>query len=288
MSESRGAASTMVRRQLGRRLRALRETAGKTWDDVETAQIAGHSKLWRIETGRTSVRPGDVRELAAFYGASAEATEALVELARATKGGGWWEAYGVQNWLGLYADLEAASSAISLYHPELVPGLLQTEDYARAVTRADERLTAEEVERWVAFRMERQRAIRRPSGGVRLTAVLGAGALALRVGSEAVMDTQARHLRALAEEEGIGIWVLPWTAGPQPVMRGAFVILDFADPEDPSVMYGENLTTFRYVEAPATVAEYRWVFDRLLATAVPVKEYLAHEYRSDPVDQGQR
>jgi transcriptional regulator with XRE-family HTH domain len=191
----------MVRRQLGRRLRRLREEAGKTHADVATVRIASPTKMWRIESGKAAVKPGDVWALARLYNLSTELTDALVALALGTHDVGWWAEYAavVPQRVGLYTGLEAASSAVYAYQPELVPGLLQTEDYARAVIRADDRLSDEEVEQRVAFRLGRQRAVVERAGSGRVTAVLGAGALELRVGSEAVMEAQLRRLRALSD-----------------------------------------------------------------------------------------
>src|SRR5215813_1406259 len=120
--------STVVRRQLGRRLRRLREAAGKTERDVEEANLASRAKLWRIETGKTPVKVADVRALCWLYGADTATTDALAGLAIGTAAQGWWEDYGdaVSDWFGLYVGLEAAATEIRLYDPELVHGLLQT------------------------------------------------------------------------------------------------------------------------------------------------------------------
>lgn len=265
----------MVRRQLGRKLRRLREEAGKTLADVATARIASVTKMWRIESGKAAVKPGDVWALARLYDLSTEITDALVALALGTHDVGWWEEYAaaVPHWLGLYAGLEAGSAAVSTYHPELVHGLLQTADYARAVIRADHRLSDKEVEQRVAFRLERQRAVLGRADPARVTAVLGAGALALRVDSETVMEAQARHLRMLSDSGQVDIRVLPWEAGAHPSMRGAFNLLDFADPDDPSVVHVELHTATRYLERPDDVAEYRRIFGLLCGRAVRIEEY---------------
>jgi transcriptional regulator with XRE-family HTH domain len=267
----------MVRRQLGRRLRRLREEAGKSHADVATARIASATKMWRIESGKIAVKPGDVWALARLYDLSTELTDALVALAVGTHDVGWWAEYAavVPHRVGLYVGLEAASSAVSIYHPELVPGLLQTEDYARAVIRADDRLGEEEVEQRVAFRLGRQRAVLERADPARLTAVLGAGAgaLALQVGSDTVMEAQTRHLHALGDSGRVDIRVLPWEAGAHPSMRGAFTLLDFADPDDPSMVHVELLTATHYLERPEDVAEYRRIFGILYDKAVPIEEH---------------
>jgi transcriptional regulator with XRE-family HTH domain len=265
--------STMVRRQLGRKLRRLREDAGKTHADVESARIASATKMWRIETGKTAVKPGDVWALARLYDAPSDVADVLADLASGTRGEGWWEDYGtaVPDWLGLYAGLEAASSSIRTYHPELVHGLLQTPAYAEAVIRAAPDLTAPVVRQRLRFRLERQRAV---LGRAAVPdAVLGAGALALRVGSDAVMDEQIAHLRALDSAGRVRVRILPWTAGAHPSMKGAFTILDFDDPEDPSLVYLETHVGGQYFEQPRHLTEYHRMFDRLRRSAIPLEDY---------------
>src|SRR4051812_9787062 len=128
---------TLVRRQLGRRLRTLREDAGKTTSDVSV--VASRSKLWRIEEGRTAVRVGDARELARLYGADEATLDAIGMLAQGTRTKGWWEDYRavMPDWFGLYVGLESSCNVLSNYHPELIHGLLQTPEYAREVIAID-------------------------------------------------------------------------------------------------------------------------------------------------------
>lgn len=265
--------STVVRRQLGRELRRLREDAGKTHADVDVARIASPTKMWRIESGKTTVKPGDIWALARLYDVPMDVAEALAALASGTHGEGWWEDHGavVPDWLGLYAGLEAASRRVSTYHPEVVHGLLQTPLYAEAVIRADPDLSDAVVERRLAFRLERQRAVFGRSAGV--LAVLGEGALALRVGSAAVMNSQISHLREIDANGKVHIRILPWTAGAHPSMKGAFTILEFDEPDDPALVYIETHLGSRYFERPHQVSEYRRIFGLLCDAAVPIKEY---------------
>jgi transcriptional regulator with XRE-family HTH domain len=272
-----GNSSALVRRQLGIRLRRLRVQAGKTLEDVEVAGIAGPTKMWRIEKGKVPVKVGDIWALCSLYAASTEVTEALVALAQGTRGGSYWEEYGnlvVPDWLGLYAGLEGTARSIQTYHPELVPGLLQTPEYARAVISADERLDLSVVDKRVAFRLERQRAALEHEPRPRLAVILGAGALALRVGSEQIMQDQKAHLLSIAGRGSMSIRVMPWEAGAYP-MRGAFTLLDFDDPDDPAVVYVEIPLGARYLEQEAQVEECRYVLSVLHAKSVPIKDYLS-------------
>jgi hypothetical protein len=263
--------STVVRRQLGRKLRRLREDAGKTHADIEAARIASATKMWRIESGKTTVKPGDVWALARLYDVSSDVADALATLASGTYEEGWWEDNdaAVPDWLGLYAGLEAASSQVFTYHPELVHGLLQTPQYAEAVIRANPDLSDSVVRRRLDFRLERQRAVLGRSAGV--VAVLGAGALALRVGSDEVMEAQISHLRTIGSS--VEVRILPWTAGAHPSMKGAFTVLDFDNPDDPALVYIETHLGSRYLEQPKQVSEYRRIFQLLHDRAVPIEEY---------------
>jgi transcriptional regulator with XRE-family HTH domain len=265
----------VVRRQLGRKLRRLREEAGKSHADVEAAQIASATKMWRIESGKIAVKPGDIWALARLYDVPNEMTDALVGLAAGTRDEGWWEEYGVAvpDWLGLYAGLESAASSVLTYHPELVHGLLQTPDYARAIIQADDRLPAEVVEQRLRFRLERQRAVLTAGNVGRIRAVLGAGALSLVVGSREVMDAQVAHLRTFSGGDQIAVRILPWAAGAHPSMKGAFTILSFDDPNDPTLVYVETQMGARYMEQPGQVEEYRRVFGVLQSKSVPIEEY---------------
>jgi transcriptional regulator with XRE-family HTH domain len=272
-----GAGSTVVRRQLGRKLRRLRETAHKTHEDVAAAHIASPTTMWRIETGKVAVKPGIIWALAHLYEASPEVTDALVALAAGTREEGWWEDdYGgaVPEWVGLYAGLEAACTTLYDYQSELIHGLLQTEDYARAVTRSNTALSDEVVEQRVAFRMGRQRAVFNRSEPGRVISVMTAGVLRLVVGSREVMEAQIAHLRKLTSGGGVEVRVLTASNGLHPAMRGPFTIMDFDDPDDPSLVYVETLVGARYMERPEHLAEFRDAFQHVQAQAVSLEEYI--------------
>jgi transcriptional regulator with XRE-family HTH domain len=265
---------SVVRRQLGRRLRRLREAAGKTADDVSTTGVASRTKLWRIEGGKTTVRMGDVMALARLYGADNAVADDLVRLANATKGTGYAEEFkgSVRESQWLYADLEAEAAVITDYQCELVHGLLQTEDYIRAVMHAGS-LTRQVIDQRVAFRLRRQRAFfDRPRPG-RMDAILTAGALRVQVGSRTVMKAQREHLRALASRDGVSIRVLPLECGLHPAMNGPFTVLDFDDPDDPSLVHVENLIASHYIDRPEHVARFRGAFEWMRAQSVPVRDY---------------
>jgi transcriptional regulator with XRE-family HTH domain len=267
---------SLVRRQLGQRLRRLREKAGKTHDDVFEAQIASRTKMWRIESGRMAIKQGDVLALCMLYGVDATVAEDLARMATATKGSGYQEEFGesVSPSGSLYAEMESAAALVQDFHCQLIPGLLQTADYTRAIAAANTTLSPRIVEQRVTFRVQRQRAFfRRPRPG-RLHVVMPAGVLGLVVGSTSVMEAQIAHLRAVNTGDGVSIRVLSATNGVYPGMRGSFIILGFDTPDDPPLVYLESLVGRTYVERADHVAEFQRTFDRIRDQAISLEEYL--------------
>jgi transcriptional regulator with XRE-family HTH domain len=268
--------STVVRRQLGRRLRRLREVAGKTERDIEEANLASRAKLWRIESGKTPVKVADVRALCWLYGADQRTTDALANLAVGTTAEGWWEDYSdvLPGWFSLYLGLEAAATEIRIYDPELVHGLLQTPEYVRALRQASKPDGDEEdIIRQVKLRQERQQTLHNRTPPLKVIAVLGAGVLARPVGGPQVMAEQVERLHALNQLEHVDIRVLPWEIGAHAAMVGAFTILDFDDVDDPAVVYVETQTGARYLEKAEELAEYRRIFGLIYEKSVPIEGY---------------
>jgi transcriptional regulator with XRE-family HTH domain len=266
--------STVARRQLGLRLRRLREAAGHSLEDLSTAQLASRSKMWKIESGQIKVKQADVLALARFYGAGGAETDQLLALAVATGAAGLAGGSAVSPWLGPYADFEASCSVLREYRCELVHGLLQTPDYARAVIAADPDLSPEMIEQRVAFRMARQRAFFDRANPGRLDFVTTGETLCVPVGSPSVMEAQIARLRAVASGDGVSVRVIPAANGVHAAMSCTFTVLDFAAPEDPPLVYLESLIGSRYLEAVEHVEEFKRVFDLVRAQAVPLEEYL--------------
>jgi len=268
---------TVVRRQLGRRLRRLREEAARTEQEVERAKVCSRTTLWRIENGKFPVKMNTVRGLCWFYGADPETTDALARLAGASDEHGWWESHGdaVPDWFRLYVGLEAAATEIGVYDPEVIHGLLQTPDYMRAVFRATyPDAPQEKIERLVSLRLDRQISYYDRAEPARIVAVLGAGALVREVGGPAVMAEQRAHLAGLGRRVRVEVRVLPWSVGAHPAFSGQFILLDFADPDDPDVAYVESHMGARYLERPEELAEYRRIFRLIREQSVPIEEHL--------------
>jgi transcriptional regulator with XRE-family HTH domain len=267
---------TVVRRQLGRRLRQLRDGSGMSVEEVVAERHLGISraKLYKLEAGKHAAKPQDITVLCARYGAPAEEISTLQALALATQEASWWHVYGddaVPEWFSLYMELEPAASSIRKYEAELVPGLLQTEDYARAIYRAFQPDAPDgEIERRVAVRMERQ--VRAESR--RLHVVLNEAALLRRVGGPEVMAAQLAKLRDAADRPEITIDILPLSAGAHAAMNGSFAILDFDNPdEDPPVAYVETASSAAYLQKSADLDRYRAIFTTILNSVIPLQEY---------------
>jgi transcriptional regulator with XRE-family HTH domain len=264
----------VVRRALGRRLTKLRLAAGKSRREVAEAHLGiSEPTLHRIETGKVPVTGANVRALCWLYGADQAITDALAELAVGTSQQEWWDASSViPDWFKLYLGLELSASRICTYDGEVVPGELQTVDYARAVFDAAQQ-SGDAADRHVALRVQRQRALFGRPPAPRLTVVLGEGALTRPVGGAAVLAAQIAHLRELAGRDHVEIMVLPWSVGAHAAMAGAFRILDFEDSEDPDVVYLESHIGALYLEEPAEVEEYRRVFQAICKDAVPIEDW---------------
>ncbi|MCO1659114.1 helix-turn-helix domain-containing protein [Pseudonocardia humida] len=260
-----GGGSVVVRRQLGSKLRQLRLASGKKVTDVIEAGIASKAKMSRIEAGQGPVKMADIRALCWLYGADPATTDALAALAPGTQQEDWWEADPgvVPEWFGLYAGLESTAREIRCFEPQLVHGLLQTEEYARAVIGVLPDLAPEIIEQRVRFRMERQQ---RSMDGV--TVIMGEGALRLVAGSPEVMAAQLESLRSSAAD----VRVLPFRAGPSP-RRSSWALLAFEDADDPSLVYIEGDGIARYLDKPHDWAHYEQVWSILMDRAVPIGEW---------------
>jgi transcriptional regulator with XRE-family HTH domain len=261
---------TVRRRRLALELRRLREAARLTCEEVAEHLECSASKISRVETGRVSVSPRDVRDMLELYGVPAEQRESLVQLARDSRQKGWWHAYSdtMQPQMATYIGLESAASEIRIYEVSLIPGLLQTEDYARAVIRAGMvNSPAEDIERRVALLMARQPAVVRDDPP-KVWAVLDEAALRRRVGGAGVMRLQLEHLLAQAALPNVAVQVIPFGGGAHPAMGRPFIILVFPERVDTDVVYLEDLTSALYLEDVAEVDRYNVFFNHLRATAL--------------------
>ena len=270
---SRTPSPTVRGRRLRYELRRLREHAGLTRDETARRLDWSGSKISRIETGQSRAQTGDVRDLLDVYGVTSDHAEALVQLAREARKRGWWTAYN-DVFTGTYVGLEAEASAMRTYEPQIIPGLLETEDYTRALIRAAlVRADPDEIERRVQARMARQETLARPDAP-EIWAVLDEPAIRRPVGGQAVMKAQLRHLIDItaAPNSTITLQILPLAIGSHPGLSGPFVILDFPTSEDPPVVYLETATDGLYLEETAETERYNLMFDHLRASALSARE----------------
>lgn len=261
------------RRRLASELRQLRDVSGMTGEQVAEALLISTSKLSRIESGTRTIYPRDVRSLLDLYGVVDEARrEALMTLAREGRQRSWWNNYG-DLLPGPYLGLEAEASEIRNYQTLLLPGLLQTEEYIRAIIHAGLRADDAEVERRTAARLRRQE--RFAAGDLEYWAIFDEAALRRPVGGGGVMMRQVEHLIECARRPQVTLQVLPFDAGAYPGMGWPFVILAFPQAADPKVVMVENSTGELYLEGEQETERFTSSFDHLRAAALSPHKTLA-------------
>jgi transcriptional regulator with XRE-family HTH domain len=262
-----GGGGSMVRRiLLGSQLRRLRESKGITREDAGYSIRGSESKISRMELGRVSFKERDVADLLTLYGVTDETERAaLLGLAREANAAGWWHSYTdvLPNWFQTYVGLEEAAALIRTYEVQFVPGLLQSEEYARTVTRLGQpSASPEDIERRVALRMQRQKLLvseRAP----RLWAVIDEAALRRALGGRKVMRGQIERLIEAADQPGVTIQVMPFQFGGHSAEGGAFTILRFPEQDLPDVVYLEQLTSALYLDKREDVDQYSQAMERL-------------------------
>jgi transcriptional regulator with XRE-family HTH domain len=260
---------TVRRKRLGIELRRLREQRGMTCDQVGEQLDCSGPRISRIETGVIQAKPGDIRELLEVYGIKGEDADALVQLARDARKKGWWHTYSdvLPKWFEAYLGFEAEATRIRDFRPLVIPGLFQTEDYARAVLRAAPHASAEEeIDRQVALRMERQAVLTRDNP-VELWTVLSETALRVQVGTPEIMRVQLRYLIEISERPNVTLQVLPFTTAAYVNPVSLFSILELPAAIDPTVVYLEHLTGSLFLEREEEIRSYTVVFDHLRAEA---------------------
>lgn len=263
----------MRRRRLAAALRRLRDQSGMTAEEAANHVGISKSALSRIENALVSVMPPVARALLEMYGVDEPDIDPLLQVAREARKRGWWQAYDdvLPDWFEVYIGLEAEAADVKTYETQLVPGLLQTADYARAVVRAGHpNAVDEEVERRVELRMRRQQHDSPPH----LWVVLDEAVLRRPVGGPEVMKAQLKKITDAAKVPGNTVQVLAFDAGEHGSMGSTFSILTFPEPMDPGVVYIETRAGSLYLE-DQQVRDYTAVFQHLVATALSQRESVA-------------
>jgi hypothetical protein len=264
------AGPTVLRLLVGSELRRLREASGIAAKDAGYAIRGSHSKISRMELGRIGFKLRDVADLLTLYGVH-DGTErsALLALARQANVPGWWHVYAdvVPAWFEDYLGLEQAAQLIRSYEVQFVPGLLQTEDYARAVIGLRYQQAAA-VERRVRLRMQRQEVLQRPDPP-HVWAVIDEAALRRPVGGTATMRAQLRHLIDITALSCVTVAIMPFSKGGHAAAGGPITILRFGEDQIPDMVYLEQLASAHYADRPAEVDEYWHIMNRVVIEAEP-------------------
>ncbi len=264
-----GGGPTARRIVLGTQLRRLREAAEISRADAGYSIRGSESKISRLELGRVGFKERDVADLLTMYGVSDPGErEVFLEMVRRANEPGWWHRYTdlMPNWFHEYVGLEESASRIQTYELQFVPGLMQTEDYARAIaTRGWFQVGSQRAERQVAMRMQRQ-SLLAGSDAPKLWAVIDESVLHRPIGGRRVMLAQIEHLLELTKRPNITLQVVPYKLSGYGA-EGSFTMLRFALPELPDVVYIEHLNGALYLDKRSETELYARVFDRLTVDA---------------------
>jgi transcriptional regulator with XRE-family HTH domain len=264
----------MLRRQLGAELRRLRERARRTVADVADQVGWSESKLSRIETAHTGVRKPDLERLLTAYGVDDATRARLLAVAGRSRQRAWWEAYGdaLPDAYETLIDFEAEASSIFTYESQVVPGLLQTSEYASAVSQAailDEPMDF--VDQRVQVRMARQAVLTRDPPP-ELRAILDEAVLRREIGGPDVLHRQMLRLIEMSERPTITIQVLPFSAGAHPALNGSFILLEFPGGSDQPLAYSEGITGGVFRNKTEHVTHYRQNFEALRERSLSPEE----------------
>jgi transcriptional regulator with XRE-family HTH domain len=260
---------TVRRRRLGSELRKLRELRGMTAEEVAARLLVSQSKISRLENGRRSISQRDVRDLCSVYAVEDHRiVDSLMQMAKESRQQGWWHAFGDVPY-SVYIGLETEAASVRNYESLLIPGLLQTREYAHAVvTGMVPEATPSEIDKRTEVRMKRQVRVNDPDNPLRFWTVFDESALRRVVGDRHVMIAQLQALVELSHAPNITVQVLPYDVGAHPGMAGTFSLLEFAEASDSSVVYLEGVTSDLYLEKPIEVQQYSVMYEHLRAQAL--------------------
>ncbi len=262
---------TARHRRLMAELSRLRNDSGLSRAEVADRVGITDSTLWRYETGMTRPKPGDVAILLDVYGVHGAEREELIEMAKHARKRGWWHRHrqALKPGFDSYIGLEAAASVVRTFQTIVVPGILQTEAYARAVTEQTAITSAPDLaDEKVLVRMSRQELIIRTDDPLHVVAVLDEAVLRRQVGGPTTMQGQLQHLVELSERPNVTIRVVPFAHGAHAGMDGPFYLLEFPEQADPDVVYLEQAGSGLVPEDPEEVRRYTLMFGSLLGKAL--------------------
>jgi transcriptional regulator with XRE-family HTH domain len=262
---------TVRRRRLGTELRRLREAQSIKLEEVAEKLGLAASTLSRIETGKAPTRSAYLAAMFDLYGVSDPSQrQVLTEMAREGHRKGWWAAYEelLPTGFGIFVGLEAEASSLRAFESLVVHGLLQTQEYARAVmTTVRRKLSRDEIEKLVAMRMQRQEVLLR-ADPLELWLILDEAVVRRTMGPPELMRRQLDHLADASMWPNVTLQVLPFTSGPHPSLNGPFCIIEFPERFDPDVVYTESVSGHAYLERDKDVRMCTESFDLLRAAAL--------------------
>ncbi|MGQ0774831.1 MAG: helix-turn-helix domain-containing protein [Pseudonocardiales bacterium] len=248
------AGPTLRRRQLGMELRRRRDAAGLTREVAADEIACSPTKITHLESGRNSPRKAELRVLLQLYGVDAEEYAALEELRLEASERGWWSTAKLPEWLAAYVGLEADASSLRALALELIPGLLQTEAYARETQLLAKHMTQpDEVDRQVAARIQRQKRLT-DSQPLQFSAVVSEAALRRCASHPAIAPAQFQYLIDRAGLPNVDLRILPFSAGMHQSMSGSFALLSFPDETLPDAAYQEYAVGGHLIDEQAIVA----------------------------------
>jgi transcriptional regulator with XRE-family HTH domain len=266
---------TVRRRRLGSELRRLRELHSLKLEEVADKLGLAPSTLSRIETGKAPTRTAYLSAMLQLYDVTDPGQrQVLLDMAREGHRKGWWAVYEdvLPTGFGIYVGLEAEASSVRAYESQVMHGLLQTEDYARAVMRTVRRkLGSDEIERLVTMRMQRQDVILR-ADPLDLWLILDESVIRRSMGPPEVMRDQLHHLADASLWPNVTLQVLPFCSGLHPSLNGPFAIVEFPERFDPDVVYSEGISGHAYLERERDVRMCAETFDLLRAAALSPAE----------------
>ena len=271
---------------LGKRLQELREASGLGREEAARALRVTAATVRRMETAEVALKIPYVQVLLETYGVPEDEAEAFVSLAEEANQPGWWQRYHdvLPDWFSLYVSLEGAARIVRSYEPHFVPGLLQTEEYARAVLQAGTigQTGPETIERHVSLRMERQRLLERQDPP-HLWVIMDETVLLRPVSGGEVMREQLDKLLEFAERDRVTLQIAEFASGPHPGTYAPFTLFRFAEPELPDMVYTEYLSGALYLDSRKEVAAHLEVLDHMSTAAASAErsKKILRERRED-------
>ncbi|RSN71687.1 MULTISPECIES: helix-turn-helix domain-containing protein [Actinomadura] len=260
--------ATVRGRRLARELRKLRQEAKLSGDQVARELEWEQSKISRMENAKMRITSGEVMELLELYGITGDKRTELVQLAREARKKGWWHSYEdvLSTGFSDYLAFESEALTYRTFQSQLIPGILQTADYARAIFRGARPRTTEEIERAVEARLARQERLTTSTNPLHARLVIDESTLHRSVGDTTVMRAQLRRVLELGELANVSVQVLPFEAGVHAAIDGPFTLLTFK--RYPEVLYMEHFMGWIYLEKPSETERSNVVFDHLTASAL--------------------